>query len=279
MQLRVYADIYISKTVKKIASILPAARVFHQQLKQTHFMKTGNVNQVASFEQLLGFCHAHGAGYNPSKLSITLAALDNLHTSARHSMEAVRIAHTEFNNSVNLRQEIFSKLPVFTTRIANALAATEASKLTVQEAYAYVKKFRWQIPAPASASAEGASSQQEVANTRSVSQRDFNSRVELFEGLLKVVSMEPTYMPNETDLTVPALQAKVAELRALNSTVMEKKVALSNAKATRDRVLYSNEGILHAAKAVKRYMKGAFGYSSVAYNQIKGLRFINKKAA
>lgn len=237
-------------------------------------MKTGNVKQVATFEELLGFCHAHGAMYNPSKASIKIAALEELFTSAQQTLEAVKIAYTEYNNAVNVRQEAFSRLPVFCTRLVNALAATDASKATLEEAYAYVKKFRWNIPQPPPATDEKGEAIR-PARTRSTSESDFASRTDLFEGLVKVASKEPSYHPNEADLTMEALNARIQELRKLNTHVIDMRVALSNVRAIRNKVLF--EDIYASAKAVKRYVKGTFGYRSVAYNQIKGLTFISKK--
>lgn len=237
-------------------------------------MKTGNVKQVATFEELLGFCHAHGALYNPSKASIKIAALEALFTSAQQSLEAVKIAYTEYNNAVNVRQAAFNSLPVFCTRLVNALAATDATKATLEEAYAYVKKFRWNIPQPPPATDEMGEAIS-PARTRSTSEGDFASRTESFAGLVKVVSKEPSFHPNEADITIEALNARIQELRILTTNVIEMRVALSNVRANRNKILY--EQIYASAKAVKRYMKGTFGYRSVAYNQIKGLTFIAKK--
>lgn len=237
-------------------------------------MKTGNVKQVATFEELLGFCHAHGAMYNPSKASIKIAALEELFTSAQQSLEAVKIAYTEYNNAVNVRQAAFNSLPVFCTRLVNALAATDASKATLEEAYAYVKKFRWNIPQPPPATEEKGEAIR-PARTRSTSETDYASRTESFAGLVKVVSQEPTFHPNEADISIEALNARIQELRNLNTNVIGMRVALSNARASRNKILF--EQIYASAKAVKRYVKGTFGYRSVAYNQIKGLTFISKK--
>lgn len=229
---------------------------------------------MAAFEELLGFCHAHGAMYNPSKASIKIAALEELFTSAQQSLEAVKEAVTEYNHTVNIRQEAFNRLPGFATRIVNALAATEASKATLDEAYVFVNKFRWQTTTPPAPEGSVAT---ETPITRSTSQRDFISKLDLFESLIKVAGSEPTYQPNEAELTIAALQAHAEMLRGLNTKVIDLRVALSNLRASRNKVLFDRPSIHDAAKAVKHYVKGAFGFRSVAYNQIKGLKFITKK--
>lgn len=242
-------------------------------------MKSSNVKQVATFEELLGFCHAHGAMYNPSKASISITALESLFTSAQQSLGVVKSAYTDYNNAVNVRQEMFNRLPVFVTRIANALAASDASKATLEEAYAYVTKFRSRAAMRPPISGEEAKAMKAQPKVRRNLQTDFNSRVEHFTGLLKVVSAEPTYQPNEDDLKVVALDARLEELHRANTKVIELRVALSNARAARNKILYAPQSVYDSAKAVKHYVKAVFGFRSVAYNQIRSLRFVTRKIA
>ncbi len=242
-------------------------------------MKSTTVKQVATFEELLGFCHAHGAMYNPSKASISITALESLFTSAQQSLGVVKSAYTAYNNAVNDRQEMFNRLPVFVTRIANALAASDASKATLEEAYAYVNKFRSRAALRPPLTSEEAKATNVQPRVRRSLQTDFNSRVEHFTGLLKVVSAEPTYQPNEDDLKVVALDARLDELHRANTKVIELRVALSNARAERNKILYAPQSVYDSAKAVKHYVKAVFGFRSVAYNQIRGLRFVTRKIA
>lgn len=238
-------------------------------------MDSGHVKQVATFEKLLGFCNAHGAMFNPSKGAIQSTALHSLLTSAQQSLEAVRTARTAYSNAMNVRNDTFNGVPKFMTRIVNALAASGASQATLEDAYRFVKKFyRTQKKKEVAAATEA-----NPVSTRSTSQLDFDSRTDNFEGLVKVVSMEPLYQPNEADLQVSSLLAYVAHLRGLNTAVMNAQVEVSNARASRNKMLYESSGIHGLAKAVKRYVKGVFGFQSVAYNQIRSLKFSNRKLA
>jgi hypothetical protein len=89
--------------------------------------------------------------------------------------------------------------------------------------------------------------------------------------------MEPSYQPNEMDLQVVSLVAHGEYLRGLNTAVINAQVAFSNIRASRNKVLYERTGIHGLSKVVKRYVKGVFGFQSVAYNQIRSLRFITLK--
>ena len=236
-------------------------------------MDTGHVKQVASFEKLLGFCNAQGAMFNPSKAALQPAALSALLTSAQDSIKAVQTVRNAYSLAKNLRNDAFDSLPRFMTRIVNVLAASEVTQATMDDAYAIVRKFRRSSSRKAVPAVEGESS----PATRSVSQLDFDSQLNNFEAMVKLVSTQPTFQPNEVDLTVAALQGKAVELRTLNATVVSNQVALSNARAARNQLLYAKPGIHGLAMATKRYVKGAFGTQSVAYGQIRGIKFINLK--
>jgi hypothetical protein len=229
-------------------------------------MFSGHVKQVAAFEKLLGFCGAHGAMFNPSKESLKVTALTSLLTSAQQSLEAVKSARTAYDNAVNQRNQAFDSLPKFMTRIVNILAMT-AHPDTVNEAYTFSRKFR-KKPKPKTEGQEG------TAPTRSTSQLDFDAKTDNFAAFVKVVSSEPSYSPNEVELQVPALEAMASGLRNLNTAVIDAQIALSNARTTRNNLLY--DGIYDSAKRVKKYVKGAFGFQSPAYNQIRSLRFIKQ---
>jgi hypothetical protein len=177
---------------------------------------------------------------------------------------------------VNARNDAFKVLPKFMTRIINTLAASGAPCSTVDEAYFFIKKF-YRSFRTRRAKVSSGDGLIKVIPTRSTSQLDFDSKVDNFEGLVKVVSLEVSFQPNEVELQLASLNAYAAHLRGLNTTVLNAQIALSNARATRNKILYERIGIHGIAQTVKRYVKGVFGYQSVAYYQIRGLRFLIRK--
>jgi hypothetical protein len=80
-------------------------------------------------------------------------------------------------------------------------------------------------------------------------------------------------------LQITSLNALVTSLRDKNKAVLNAQVALSNARAARNRFLYADTGIYGSGLAIKRYIKGLFGFQSVGYQQISGLRFTKKTIA
>jgi len=89
--------------------------------------ETGHAKNVANFEDLISFCQGYGTNYNPSKVSIQLASLNTLRTTAQGTITAVTGANTIFINATNARQLVFEPIKGLATRIVNALSATDAS--------------------------------------------------------------------------------------------------------------------------------------------------------
>jgi hypothetical protein len=238
-------------------------------------MKTNHVNQVAAFEQLLGYCNVHGSVFNPSKSSIKMPALQELLQNAQHSLAALKVARTAYDNAVIARLQAYRELPRVATRIINALSATDASKEVIQKANAFRQSLSSRASRPALPSQQPATAEQ--PRTRSTSMLSFTRRVDNFAALVQVLSAEPEYTPNEESMQVPALIQHVAFLREKNKGVYDAQVALSNARFARNKYLYGENGIHECGLTVKKYMKSVFGPASVPYRQIAGLPFRDNK--
>jgi hypothetical protein len=237
-------------------------------------METGHVKQVATFEKLIGFCNAQGAMFNPSKPALQATALRDLLNNAQQSIQAVRAARAQFVQTMTTRQDAFKDLPKFMTRVINALIASGASASTVDQAYLFMKRFYPEVKVKVQLP-EG-NTEPPPAKVRSKAFYDFDSRIDTFEGLVKLISMEGGYQPNEPELQVIALQQKAGHLTTLNKAVLDAYVVLSTERARRNMVLYKSTGIFGIAAKVKRYLKSAFGYGSVPYKQVSSLKFLTR---
>lgn len=96
--------------------------------------ETGNAKNVANFENLIAFCTAYGAAYNPSKANLQLTALQTQLASCQANIASVTSSGVAYNNAVNARTQAFKGLDKLSTRLVNALDATDASKETVKNA-------------------------------------------------------------------------------------------------------------------------------------------------
>ena len=92
-----------------------------------------------------------------------------------------------------------------------------------------------------------------------------------------MVSSVPSYTPNEADLSVASLTTFRNSLVAANNNVITSEVAYSNARISRDNLLYSKDtGLVEIALYVKNYVKSIFGATSPQYKQISGIKFTNR---
>lgn len=238
-------------------------------------IETGHAKNVATFEDLISFCTGYGATYNPSKATLKLTALNPQLTAALAALQTVKTAKTAYDNATNAREVVFVPLKPLATKIVNALAATDATPQTVDDARTNINKIQGRrakaVVAPdAKALAAGA----EPVKTSSTSQQSYDKLVDNFAQLIAVLTAEPKYLPNENELKVATLTTQIADMRAKNTAVINALTAVSNARISRDKLLYGElTGMVDVAMDVKQYVKSVFGAKSPQYKQVSGLKF------
>uniref|UniRef100_UPI004049F77C hypothetical protein n=1 Tax=Flavobacterium sp. TaxID=239 RepID=UPI004049F77C len=238
--------------------------------------ETGHAKNVANFQNLIEFVTAYGATYNPSKNSLKLPQLIALKATADAKLANTITINTQYNNATNERQAAFSGLKALATRLVNALQITDASAETIGNAKSFNKKMQGKR---ASASQTTTDPNAPAPTTISTSQQSYDQLIQHLAGLNAVLAAEPSYAPNETDLQVATVQAKIAELTAKNNAVSAAYANISNARIDRNQTLYHPEnGLVETALDVKKYVKSIFGASSPQFAQIKGIVFSKYKA-
>ena len=212
---------------------------------------------------------------------MNVTALNTLLSSAQESIQAVDTAQNVLILAVNARQRAFNPLPKLGTRVFNALAGTDASP----EFIADVKMIRDRFRAKVSESQKETKLPEGSSNTTptpadtsrgSISHLDMESKIRNLGNLIQLLASEPSYKPNEADLTVETLSTVIAGLREKHKAVMNARIALSNAKLARKNVVYDANGIYGIGKQVKRYILSVFGSTSDQYRQIKGIKLRKK---
>ncbi|PIX13311.1 MAG: hypothetical protein COZ74_06940, partial [Flavobacteriaceae bacterium CG_4_8_14_3_um_filter_31_8] len=104
--------------------------------------------------------------------------------------------------------------------------------------------------------------------------QSFDQLIQHLAGLAAVLAAEPSYTPNETELQIATVQAKIAELTEKNTAVSTAYTNVSNARIARNEILYNpTTGLVETAKDVKNYIKAIFGASSPQFGQVKGISF------
>lgn len=237
--------------------------------------EVGHAKNVANFQDLIAFVNGYGATYNPSKDGLKLPQLETLHTKAKDSLSTVTAKTTEYNDSVNNRIEAFKDLRSLSTRLINALDATDASDQKMKDAKVFNRKMQGQR---ASKVKTPLNPNDPPPNTISTSQQSYDQLIQHFQGLISVLESERSYSPNETELQISTLEAKAQDLDAKNDKVATAYTEISNARLARNNKLYKEDvGLVPTAGEVKKYVKSVFGASSPEFAQIKGIKFKNEK--
>ena len=235
----------------------------------------GHAKNVANFQDLIEFVTGYGATYNPSKNSLKLPQLIALKASADANLVDVIAKNTNYNNKVNERIVAFSGLKSFSTRLVNALQTTDATAETIGNAKTFNRKMQGK---KASSTQTQTDTNTPAPSTISTSQQSYDQLIQHLAGLKSVLEAETSYTPNETDLQVATIQAKIADLTAKNTAVATAYTNISNSRIARNETLYSTDsGLVQTALEVKKYIKSVFGTSSPQYAQVKSIEFSKPK--
>ena len=242
----------------------------------TAVSETGHAKNVANFSELVSFVSAFGAAYNPSKTSIQLTALQALTAASQNALKAVNTAMPAYSIAVAEREKAFMPLSKLCTRIINALKASDASTQLQDDAKTLLRKLQGQRATPKKTEAEKQAMLAEGKTVKeiSTSQMSYDSRLENFDKLISLLKGIAQYTPNEADLKADALSAHFAILKIKNAAVISAAIPLSNARLSRNNVLYNdNTGLVDVAQDIKAYIKSVFGASAPQYKQISKLTF------
>jgi hypothetical protein len=238
--------------------------------------EVGHAKNVANFQDLIEFTTGYGATYNPSKNSLKLPQLIALKAAAEVNLTDVISKNTNYNNKVNERIIAFSDVKSLATRLVNALQTTNATTQTISDAKTFNRKLQGK---KASKDQTPTDPNTPAPTTISTSQQSYDQLIQHLAGLKSVLQAEPSYTPNEPELTIPTLQAKITDLTTKNTAVATAYTNISNSRIARNETLYSNTtGIVETANEVKKYVKSVYGASSPQFAQVKGIEFNKPRA-
>jgi hypothetical protein len=238
--------------------------------------ETGHSKNVANFSELISFASGYGEAYNPSRASIILSALLTLLSLAKNAVDAVNAALPAYSNAVAAREAAFAPLSKLVTRVLNALKATDTTDQVNENARTFARKIQGKrATAKRTEEEQNALSQagKEIVEISS-SQMSYNSRLDNFDKLIKLLSSVTLYTPNEAELKVTTLTALYNDLIAKNNAVVTAATPLSNARIYRNEILYkANTGLVDTAMDTKTYIKSLFGATSPQFRQVSKLEF------
>lgn len=237
---------------------------------KTSVSETGHAKNVANFFTLQAFVLGYGVKYNPSKTVLEHPNLLLIHTAAKQAVNNVATALAPYETAINTRADEFKNVPEYATQLINALESSYTSERTIEDGKAFLRKIRGQR---ASKKKEPESGEPKPV-THSSSQTSYDQTIQHMEGIASLLKNETSYAPNEIELRINAVEAKIQRLNASNDAVATVEPAISNARLQRNNILYNNpDALVTVAQGVKTYVKSVFKASSPEYKQISGISF------
>ena len=241
--------------------------------------ETGHAKNVAIFDDLISFVMGYGTAYNPSKASITLPSLHALSKNAKIAISDLHVAFSVNSNASAAREVAFEPLNKLSTRVLNALRASDTSTQVDESARTLVRKIHGSRAKAKLTSEEkdALAAEGTVVKEISSSQMSYDSRLDNFDKLIRLVESIALYAPNEPELKVTGLTALFGDMVAQNTEVITTTMLLSNSRISRNEILYkADAGLVDTALAVKNYIKSLYGSTSPQYKQVSRLEFKNR---
>jgi hypothetical protein len=231
-----------------------------------------HIKNMQNFDKVIAVCTGLGGTSNPGKQNLRVESLTALLNNAHSALESLKVAKTNFEYATNYREVAFRNLPKLTGRIISELKSSGVLDQTVDDARYIQRKltgFRITRDPVAPENAEATSQKKFSAKGM-----DYTTLVDHFGKLLQTLRTEPMYQPVPEDLKLPALEAKLSDLRAKNAEAVRTAVELKNARSHRDELFYRQQGNVHKTYlAVKQTVRAAYGLDSAQYKALVGLRF------
>ncbi len=238
--------------------------------------QTGHQQNVINLGVVLARIDPFRESYKPIRNELSLYSLNQLKTTGESAIAMVTLAENNYKISTSERAIAFDKLDGLITRVINALRISGASSPTIAQAEAIVRDLRGKRVHTKPVESENPGITQSATDPDQVTlhKGSADSRIINFNKLVRLLSLVPLYKPNETDLCVPALDARLNELKSLNSSLIAADAALDAARWDRNSILYKpDSGLVDIALAVKMYVKSVFGAVSPQYKEISDIIF------
>jgi len=238
--------------------------------------ETGHAKNVANFDELISFVTGYGVIYNPSNPSIKLKALETVASHAKDAVNLVNGALPAYKNAVSQRIEAFAPLSKLITRVLNSVIATDTSPQVIENVKSFTRKIQGRRAVAKKTEEKLLSLASKGIETKNISasQMSYDNRIDSFDKLIKFLISIPQYKPNEEDLKITSLTALLNNLQLKNTAVLSANTPLSNARITRNEILYQEKtGLVNIANETKAYVKSLFGVKSPQYSQISKLQF------
>lgn len=238
--------------------------------------ESGDLKLLGNFRKLIDLVSAD-TDYKPSNAGLKPAALNTQHAAALEAAQDVPAKLSLNMTAISDREAVFDQLNPLMTRVHGIAKASGATPQQLEDLNNFKRKLTSKGKAKAKAATSGESTVPppiQVPVSHSSAQLSYDNRVGHVRGYLAVLDTIAGYNPTEADLKKTALNAFADGLQAKNDAVSTSLVPVSQARGTRDQLLYqADNSVVNTALLTKEYVKGAFGPQSQLYKQIKPIEF------
>lgn len=238
-----------------------------------------HVKNAGSYSRLVDICTGLGGKYNPGRQTLQLKAMRALLAEVQSSLQDVSQKRNALSAIVNERAKTFAALAHLTSQITLTLQASQISGETLANARYYTRLINGRLKSDNDRlPIASEDSEEKSLSTRAIRQQSYVAQAYNFMRLAQLVSEVPGYETAIDYLQPQALMEKANELRALNESWSQAKVALSHARMHRDNLFYKGQdSLLSNAAAVKSYLRVAFGSRSKQADELSELSFTKLK--
>jgi hypothetical protein len=238
--------------------------------------ESGDMKLLGNFSKLIELISID-PNYNPANAKIKVPALTTQKTTALAAVSGVGTNEAAFKSVTNERQEPYEDLPGLMSRSGNMLKASGASKKIRDDAMTLSRKITGRRKT-AKAKDDPNTPANEATKSHSASQLSFENIGGNFDDYIAILATEPSYAPNEPELTIAALTTFSNNLKTKNEAVNTAFAATNAGRGLRDQLLYlSDDSVVNIALLVKAYVRAAFGPDSQLFKSIKGIEFKRPK--
>jgi len=247
---------------------------------------SGNAVNVSQFRLMIETLKGFKTDYKPTDTDLLITALLLKWTSADDSQTFINTQIGIATPLIHSREALFSPLSKLVTRSYNHFISLKTLQSNKDSAKSLADSIRGVAPyiplaekkAKKNKAAETTVSADPVIDHISTSHMSYVMRVDAFNEFISLLSNEPLYAPNETDLTIASLTTYYTSLKDANNGIGAILTPVNTARIDRDIALYTPvTGIYQTQQSVKAYVIGLYGARSAKTRLITGIKFTNKK--
>ena len=235
---------------------------------------------LVNLGELIERVSTFGAKYNPVRSEFTIPRLIELQGSIDILISQVQTAENIDNNSIATRALAFKSNDGLVTHAINSFSISGASEQSIRQAESKVRAYRNIRVSDKPSEEDIATAKAEGKNLRinTMHSATFDKKTENMGDFIDFLANSPEYGPNESDISIEGLSAKLAELKSKNKNCSKTSAELDAVRRNRDIAMFAKgTGMVDLAMGVKKYVKSVFGATSIQYKEISDLKFKNIK--